>query len=220
MADAPDKLTPPYLPYKTLANTLAGWSVGIPGRIDRSLFRSFSGAMQSWLISTLKYFHLIDGAGSPTSRLERLVASEGPERQKVFAEMVKQGYQFVFANNLDLSKATAGQIQDRFKDTGLQGDTIRKATALFMALAKEAGMPLSPYLKLPRQRRGNGVAKTVPRRKADESPVPPVTPSSPVDQPSKTPVQMLIDMLNIEGMDDAEQQAVWTLIRYLKKGVT
>jgi hypothetical protein len=173
--------SPPYLPYKTFSTTLAGWATALPARIDRTLFRSFSGAMQSWLIGTLRYFELIDPEGHPTDKLKRLVvATEGPERQKLIADLVRRGYPFVFANDLDLSKATAGQLQDRFKDAGLQGDTVRKAMALFMALAKDAGMQLSPYLKMPRQRRSNGPAQRA---------VPTKTPraASPEKQPAVPP---------------------------------
>lgn len=213
------KSVPPYLPYKTFANTLAGWTAaGVPGRIDRTLFRSFSGAMQNWVISTLRYFNLIDVDGHPTARLHGIVSAEGEERQRLVAQVVKEGYGFVFAGKLDLATATAGQIQDRFKETGLQGDTVRKAVALFLALAAESGMKLSPYMKLPRQRRQNGSKPPAKKPAMASRPLSAVAVTAPARTPtSASPVQTLIDMLDIQEMDDAEQAAVWTLIRYLKK---
>lgn len=212
---ASKKQVPPYVPFKTFSNTLTGWETALPARVDRTLFRSFSGAMQSWLIGTLRYFELIDEDGHPTDRLKRLLAAQGHDREKHVADMVKRGYPFVFANNLDLSKATLGQLQDRFKETGLQGDTIRKAMALFMALAKAGGMTISPFLKMPRQRRTvapGGSSRPKGGPKGNAPPKPPATSIA-----TKTPTQMLIDILDLEEMGDEEQQAVWTLLRYLKK---
>jgi hypothetical protein len=213
------KLTPPYLPSKTLMNTVSNWrQIGLPNRIDRTLFRSFSGAIQTWLIGTLRYFALIDEHGTPTDRLQRLVKAERPEMQKILADMVRTGYPFVFVPGFDLSKATAGQIQDKFRATGLQGDTVRKAMALFMALAKEAGMPLSPFMKVPRQRSQNG-----PRKTPQKSPKPPKGQFTPAPEHTATIVQakpfdVIYGMLDMELMSEEEQSAVWTLLRYLKKG--
>jgi hypothetical protein len=42
-------------------------------------------------------------------------------------------------------------------------------------------------------------------------------PSQPQPQPL-TPFQVLYEMLDLEEMGEEEQSAVWTLLRYLKKG--
>ena len=95
---------------------------------------------------------------------------------------------------------------------------MRKAVALFLALATESGMKLSPYMKLPRQRRQNGSRPTAKKPAAANATTSAVASTLPMrTHQSATPVQTLIDMLDIQEMDDAEQAAVWTLIRYLKK---
>src|SRR4030042_4898332 len=101
------KLSPPYLPYKTLRNFLESMKVAMPARIDRSVMRSMSGAMQSQLILALKYLHLISlDAGVPTEKLTKLVHSEGAERQRILKEILISSYSFLFKEGFNLEDAT------------------------------------------------------------------------------------------------------------------
>ncbi|MGH9894989.1 MAG: hypothetical protein ACREA0_24015, partial [bacterium] len=49
---------------------------------------------------------------------------------------------------------------------------------------------------------------------------PGATPPPPQPSAAKTPMQTLIDILDPEAMSKEEQEAVWVLIRYLKKGAS
>ena len=210
------KPLPPYLPYKTFTNTLSGWRVALPNRIDRSLLGSYSGAVQGWVLATLRYFSLIDADGHPTEKLQRLVAAEGQARQKLLIELVRHGYPFLFTDGFELSKGTPAQLEEKFKGAGAHGDTVRRCVGFFMGLAKDAGVTLSPYLKMRRRRASNGRKTPVHKPKAPVTPEPP-TPAVP-GEAARPDFKVLFDLLDPANMDDAEQQAVWTLLRYLKKG--
>ena len=145
--DAPKKLLPPYLPYRTLTNFLDGMRIALPQRIDRSLMKSMSGSLQGPLMLALEYLGLITLDGTPTEKLNRLVHSEGADKQRVQKEILTSSYQFLFDDGFELARATLHQLQERFAKTGAQGDTLRKCMAFFMKAAKDAGMELSPHFK-------------------------------------------------------------------------
>ena len=106
-----------------------------------------------------------------------------------------------------MTKATPAQINEKFVATGAHGDTLKKCLSFFTALAKDAGVTLPTVLRTRKRRTGtkrvNGKDKP-PRR---------------VDPPSaeKTAMQMLLESLDPNAMSDDEQQAVWTLLQFVKK---
>src|SRR5215472_7121444 len=95
--ERPVKQIPPYLPYRTFHNTLAGWQVALPGRIDRSVLGSYSGAVQTWMLSALRYFGLITGDGIPTDALRSISKGSDEQRKGWLAEIVRYGYPFLFS---------------------------------------------------------------------------------------------------------------------------
>lgn len=143
-----EKVSPPYLPYRTLRNFLDSLRVGIPGKIDRSVLKNLSGSAQSMLIGALRYFELISQEGKPTHTLERLVQAEGADRQKLLQELLKHHYSFIFNDGINLQNATPKMLQEAFTNAGISGDTTRKAIAFFLSAAKDSGMTLSSYLKV------------------------------------------------------------------------
>src|ERR1700733_5151148 len=65
--EAKSEMKPPYVAYKTFANTLASLrESGLPDRIDRSVFPGLAGGTQSFLMSALKFMGLIIGEGTPS----------------------------------------------------------------------------------------------------------------------------------------------------------
>jgi hypothetical protein len=168
-ASAPPKATPPYLPWKTLDNTITGWKAVVPQRIDRSLLGTYAGTMQGLLLGALKYFHLIDATGTPTDSLRQLVGAEGEQRQKLVGALVRQGYPFLFQDGFDLTKTTPQQLNEKFEAAGVGGETKAKAISFFTAMAKVGGIPLSPFVKT-RERR------TTSRRAPQKKTKPPVAP--------------------------------------------
>jgi hypothetical protein len=152
MIDNKEKpLSPPYLPYKTLENFIQRLKSGvIPSRIDRSVMSSFSGSIQAQLITTLRYLNLSNDQGSPTEKLEKLVVSDGAERQKILSEVLSSSYPFLFNKNVDLNKISPAQINELFVEAGATGETTKKSIRFFLSAAKDAGINLSPHIKKPR----------------------------------------------------------------------
>jgi hypothetical protein len=162
-AAQPKPVTTPYLPWKTVDNTISGWKVVLPSRIDRSLLGSYAGTMQALLLSALKYFRLIDTSGVPTDLLRALAVADGPERQTIIAGLVRQGYPFLFQAGFDLTKATPQQLSEKFESTGISGETKTKAISFFTAMAKAGNIELSPFVKTRERRSGT---RRTPQKKA------------------------------------------------------
>jgi hypothetical protein len=159
--EANKKLLPPYLPYRTFSNFIEELRIALPPRIDRSLMKSMSGGMQSQLMSALAYLNLIDSETNvPTEKLPRLVHSSGAGRQRVLKDILISSYKFLSEGGFQLDRATARQLQERFEQTGMSGDTQRKAIAFFIKAAEDAGLGLSPHIK-----RGPGPKKVAPKPK-------------------------------------------------------
>ena len=142
----PAGAVPPYVSHKTFINFVNAMRQGIPSRIDRSIMKSFSGAVQGQLLATLCYFELIHIDGTPKDSLATLVRAEGVERQKLLGDLIERAYRFVFTRSLDLRRITRKQIEEVFAEQHVEGETLRKAIGLFLALARDAEMKLSPHL--------------------------------------------------------------------------
>jgi len=141
-----EKPTPPYLSYATFKTFLGTLKQAIPGRIDKTVMTSFSGANQTQLLHALKYLKLIDANGVPQSTLVTLVKSEGPERHKIQQELLRAAYPFLNDPHFDLATATSGQLDEQFAKLAT-GDTVRKCKTFFLPAAKEAGLQVSPHIK-------------------------------------------------------------------------
>jgi hypothetical protein len=205
---------PPYLPFKTFVGILDNWRVVLPSRIDRGVLASQSGATQTWMISALRFFGLIDSTNTPTETLRTIVRAADADRAPMFANLARKHYPAMFATGFDLGHATHAQVKEKIEATGAQGDTAVKAMSFFVALAQAGKVPVSPYVKT-RQRRGINGRRAKRQPTASGVQAPHVAATAPVV--GKTHTEMLIDMLDVQTMDDDEQAAVWTLIRFLKK---
>ncbi len=146
-----DKPAPPYLAYRTFSNYLDSLRTNIPHRIDRTVLGNMSGVVQSQLLATLRYLSLIQADGTPTARLEALVGCESEKKKEILHEILRASYPFMFTPDFVLARATPGQVHERFAAEKVQGDTIRKAVSFFLRAAREAGVALSPHLRMPRR---------------------------------------------------------------------
>jgi hypothetical protein len=90
---------------------------------------------------------LLTPSGRPTEKLRGLVTSEGPARKKLQQEIIRSSYVFIFTSGFDLRTATTHQLEELFQQTGASGETVRRCISFFLAAAKNAGIPFSPYLK-------------------------------------------------------------------------
>lgn len=151
------RTAPPYAPYpsfKTFVATLKEHV--IPNRIDRSLLKNTSGTIQNQVMSAFKFFDLIDADGCPTDALRRLVeAINTDDWPKALGGILRASYPDIFA--VTLEKASSQEFNEKFRATyQAEGDTFRKATTFFLKAAREAGIPLSPYLTSGAKPNGTG----------------------------------------------------------------
>lgn len=206
---------PPYVPYRTFItflDTVRGLGV-MPSHIDKSVMSSLSGGMQSWLRASLRYMKLINAEGEPDDRLERLAFTQGDERKSQLRELFKSTYGFL-NGKIDLQNTTPQKLRSAVLELGAQGETVDKILAFMVAMAKDAGVPISSLLTK------RSIAPRRPRVKPirrDESMAADIDEEIDIRPPAVTREQILIDMLDPERMDDAEKSAVWTLLLWLKK---
>ena len=154
---------PPYVAYRTFRTFLSQLSNrGLPSRVDRSVMASKSGSVQSRLLLALSYLGLIGANGRPTPDFRRLAEAEGDSRTAVLREIVTSSYAFIFTAGINLADASSSQIEELFEKTGASGGTLRRAVSFFLSLAREAGVPVSPYIKPHRNKRRR--ARSAPDR--------------------------------------------------------
>lgn len=145
------KVTPPYLSPVTFYNFMEAHRRTLPDRIDRSLMTNLSGTDQPRVLSALRFFGLIaeDGKTQPTFHKLRDLDEEA--LKSAWATLLRSSYPYLF-EGFNLEKATQGQIEERFREQGIKGDTVRKGVAFFVAMARTAGIELSTYIKATRLR--------------------------------------------------------------------
>lgn len=216
---AAKKLIPPYVPWRTFTNFVEGLkATGVPTHIDKSVMKSMSGGMQSWLLSSLRAMGLINESNIPSEMLRRLVSVDIDKRMPVYKDILKTTYGFLSNGTFDIALTTPTQLDKALQDAGVTGSTIAKSRAFFLSFCKVAGVDVSPHLKkvtrvsTPRKSKPVNTPKRKQAAKAEANPTNDESPFT-----TRSDSQMLIDLLNTQAMTPEEQDAVWTLIKYLKK---
>lgn len=202
-------IKPPYMPYSTFKNFLGSLKVGaIPSRIDKSLLDRYSGSVQSWLIAALRFFGFIDETGKPQPALETFVESDEQERKKIWRGIFDQSYG-PLVTGLDLTRATPGELSERFAAQGLSGETLSKCHSFFAAAADDAGVPLADHLKARGKPSGPRRSRKSRNNGGGVTDVPP-PPPPPAVIASKTMREMLLEKFPAFNPEwSSEIQAKW-----------
>jgi hypothetical protein len=146
MTENERKPLPPYMPYKTFGTFLDHLrAIGMPSHIDKSVMTNLSGGMQSWLKAALRYMKLINADDTPTPALEKLAAAQGDDRKPLMRELFGKTYAFL-NGTVDLTKTTPAKLREAIVQEGGQGETVEKIITFMMAMAKDAGVPVSSLL--------------------------------------------------------------------------
>jgi Family of unknown function (DUF5343) len=141
--------------------------------IDRSLMQNFSGSTINELLASLKFLGLMTEKGSPTPHYEQFVVADDEKRKSLLQEILKPAYGFLYEKeNFDLERGTSAQMADIFRSRGVNGSTLSKAIAFFLAAAKDAGIKVSPNIKAPPIVR-NGAGKPKKEQHLQPSPATP-----------------------------------------------
>lgn len=144
IVDSEQKLSPAYVSFKTFLNAIERLEHGLPDHIDKSLFHSLAGGIQTNLMRAFRFLDLITADGSVLPPLRQLVESTEEQRPHVLGEILKQRYAKVMA--LDLMKCSPHQFTEAMKAYGIQGDTLQRAVWFFVTAAKFSGISMSPHL--------------------------------------------------------------------------
>jgi hypothetical protein len=145
----PERRLPPYVPYRTFVTFIDSMrAVVLPSHIDRDVMgSSMSNGTKAWLRASLRVTGLIDAEGVPQDRLRKLVPSEGEQRKALLRDLFNATYAPLFKGKVDLQTTTSSKLRAAFVELGAQQDTAEKCMAFLTALAKDAGLTLSPHLK-------------------------------------------------------------------------
>jgi len=142
------KHLPPYVSYRTFHNFIERLQEQMPSRIDRSYWGEIlSGSTGIQLMAALRFLNLVDANGKPLERLKPLVSARGEQRAQLLRIIAYDAFSFVLESSLDLESATYSQLVEVFHNTfQLTDDVSRKCVKFFIALASDAGMPISQFI--------------------------------------------------------------------------
>lgn len=212
---------PPYVAYSTLLTLFKELKDnGLPPQLDKSVLKRFAFGIQGQLKMALRSLGMLDG-DKPTPLLKKAVDSyETAEFGPLLLSVLKEVYPYVFA--LDLATATPTMLADAFKGPGgVKGeDSLRKCRSFFMNAAKEAGVEFGPRLATATATtpRSSAAPRRKPRVKPPVDPIvnPPGGDKTKSDTITDKALEYkLIDLMREEGVDEAERNAIWTLVQYL-----
>jgi hypothetical protein len=157
--------TPVYAPYATLISALDNLRThGIPstGIIDKSLWDTQSGAVQSQLLLAFRFLGFIDDQNRVLPVLPALVKASPDERKALLKPIIEQKYQSVIS--LGLATISQGQMEEAFRKFEVSGSTLVRAIRFFVKACQECGIQISKRIAdkarntavgVPRRRRAN-----------------------------------------------------------------
>jgi hypothetical protein len=142
------KRLPPYVSYRTFLNFAERLEREMPARIDRSYWSDrLAGSTGTQLMGALRFLGLIDHDGIPTSQLRQLASARGEKRSELLRQIATESYNFVLGGAFDFHLATYAQLEEVFhRNFELADDVNRKCIKFFVALATDAGIPLSTFI--------------------------------------------------------------------------
>ncbi len=212
--------TPPYTSYRTFRTFIEDLREhGVPSRIDRSVLTRFSGVVGTQLTHALRFLGLIEDHGHPTQRLREMVDAQGSGRwPEMLLELLRLEYAPMFA--IDLETATPSHFNEAFRRAFPAADAVvQKCVTFFLYAADDAGVKISG-----RVLKGRKPRPLSPRRKHAAASLPARAFEAKASQPQpdssraegKKPSEILLLHLDPNEMDEEQQAAVWTLMKYFK----
>jgi hypothetical protein len=153
------RVSVPYVPFKTFLTAIEGFEAGLPRQLDRSIWPSYSGAIQGQLLGALRYLGLIDENHTPTAELRELVGRRD-QRKAILRKLIERRYSNLVS--LDLSRISPRQFEEAVRQYGASGATLKKAVSFFLQAAQYAGVPMSVLLRAKTRTGGAGHRRASP----------------------------------------------------------
>jgi hypothetical protein len=142
----------PYMSWGSFENLIERFAKdGAPSRIDRSVVAGSEG-QKTQTLNGLRWLELIEDDGSVTATFDRIIKAD--DRPAELGKLLREKY----AEQVALGERNASQRELDESFHPLTGDTARKAASFYLKAAKYAGLPASPYFKVPRTRRAKTTA--------------------------------------------------------------
>jgi Family of unknown function (DUF5343) len=215
--------TPPYTSYRTFKTFIQDLQEhGVPSRIDRSVLTRFSGVVGTQLVHALRFLGLIEDNGRPMQRLKELVNAHGAGRwPETFLVLLREEYAPMFA--IDLETATPSHFNEAFRRAFPAADAVvQKCVTFFLYAANDAGVKISgrvlkgrkPRSLTPRKKPARPAFSNPPIQEIEAGPLEP-QPATPRVE-GKKPSEILLTHLDPNEMDEEQQAAVWTMLKYFK----
>jgi len=182
----------------------------------------FSGVVGTQLTHALRFLGLIDDDGRPAERLKALVKVHGTGSwSEKLLELLGHEYAPMFA--IDLETATPSHFNEAFRRAFPAADAVvQKCVTFFLYAANDAGVKISGRVLKGRKPRSLTPHRKPAKPASARSPIKEFEAGPPQPQPvtsraeGKTPSEMLLTHLDPNEMDDEQQAAVWTLLKYFK----
>jgi hypothetical protein len=215
--------TPPYTSYRTFKTFIQDLQEhGVPSRIDRSVLTRFSGVVGTQLMHALRFLGLIEDHGRPTQRLKELVKAHGsgnwPEK---FLELLRREYAPMFA--IDLENATPSHFNEAFRRAFPAADAVvQKCVTFFLYAANDAGVKISGRVLKGRKPRSFTSRWKAAKPAFAHPPIRELEAGAPQPRPimpridGQKPSEILLMHLDPKEMDDEQQAAIWTMLKYFK----
>jgi hypothetical protein len=214
---------PPYTSYRTFKTFIEDLHEhGVPSRIDRSVLTRFSGVVGTQLLHALRFLGLIEDDGRPTARLKALVNAYATGHwPETLLETLGDEYAPMFA--IDLGTATPSHFHEAFRKAFPAAEAVvQKCVTFFLYAANDAGVKISARVLKGRKPRSIAPRKKPPRPAfalpptREFEPAPPQPPPALPPIEGKKPSEVLLTHLDPNEMDEEQQAAVWTLMKYFK----
>jgi hypothetical protein len=170
----------------------------------------------------LRFLGLIVDDGRPTERLKALVKAHGSrDWPQQFLELLRHEYAAMFA--IDLETATPSHFNEVFRKAFPAADAVvQKCVTFFLYAASDAGVKISGRVLKGRKPRSLTPRRNPAKPAFVHPPIEELEAGSPQPQPiipridGKKPSEILLMHLDLNEMDDEQQAAVWTLLKYFK----
>ncbi len=146
-----------YVPFTTFLSVIdaLGRAPDIRGKIDTSVWPTYSPATRAQLLGSFRFLGLIDSSGKPTVILKSLVRDRAT-RKAVMRRILESSYARIV--RLGLTEISPRQFDMAMRQYGMSGDTHKKVVSFFLQAAKYSDLPMAPLIT--RRTRASG-----PRRR-------------------------------------------------------
>jgi hypothetical protein len=181
-------------------------------------YRTFKAFIHDLHMHALRFLGLMEDDGRPTPRLKTLADTHGAARwPQELSELLRQVYSPMFA--IDLETATPSHFNGTFRKAFPAADAVvQKCVTFFLYAANDAGVRISGRVLKGRKPRPLGPRKksapAQPRKDIEAGPSQSPSAASCIDD--RKPSEILFRHLDPNAMDEEQQAAVWTLLKFFK----